>query len=88
MSIETTIEQAEFNLTTTPYGSTSSTRAASTSPGWILGMLVAVLAVAYLLVGWVHDVQRIRSLEAVPSPPSKVITKSQAWQQIYSRSVR
>lgn len=88
MSIETTIDQAEFDLTTTPYRNTSSTQAVSIRPGWILGMLAAVLVLAYLLVGWVHDVQRIRSLEAEPSPPSKVITKSQAWQQMYSRSVR
>jgi hypothetical protein len=91
MSIETTIEQAELDLAappTTDTKDTNSAREVSIRSGWVFGMFGAVLLLAYLLVGWVHDFQRIRSLEAEPSPPSKVITKTQAWQQIYSRSAR
>ena len=88
MSIETTIEQAELDLAAPVATDTNSPREVPIRSGWVVGMCGAVLVLAYLLVGWVHDFQRIRSLEAEPSPPSKVITKTQAWQQIYSRSAR
>lgn len=88
MSIDTTIERAEFDLAAPRTTDTTSPREVLTHSGWFFGLCGAVLLLAYLLVGWVHDFQRIRSLEAEPSPPSKVITKTQAWQQIYSRSAR
>ena len=88
MSIETTIEQAELDLAAPLTPDTQNSREVSIRSGWIFAMFGAVVLLAYLMVGWVHDFQRIRSLEAEPSPPSKVITKTQAWQQIYSRSAR
>ena len=56
---------------------------------WALTQIVlAGLLVAYL-VGMVQDFQRVRDLRAEPSPLSKIIiTKNEAWQRIYSRSVR
>jgi hypothetical protein len=55
---------------------------------WALTQIVlAGLLVAYL-VGVVQDIQRVRDLRAEPSPFSKtIITKNEAWQRIYSRSV-
>ena len=56
---------------------------------WDLTQVVlAGLMLAYL-VGMVQDFQRVRDLRAEPSPLSKIIiTKNEAWQRIYSRSVR
>jgi hypothetical protein len=56
---------------------------------WALTQIVlAGLLVAYL-VGMVQDFQRVRDLRAEPSPfPKTIITKNEAWQRIYSRSVR
>ena len=51
----------------------------------ILGKLIlAGLLVSYL-AGWVQDFQRVRQLEAEPTPPFKVITKYEAWERIYRR---
>jgi hypothetical protein len=57
--------------------------------GWTVSkILMAGLLMVYL-VGWANDLQRLISLEAEPSPPSKVITKFQAWERIYpSRTAR
>lgn len=56
--------------------------------GWILGkLLLAGLLTAYV-IGCVQDVQRIRRLEAEPTPPSKIITKQEAWQRIYNHPIR
>lgn len=57
-----------------------------------LGLAVSQVVLAGLLMtylwGWVHDLQRLRSLEAEPSPPSKIISKFEAWQRVYQRSAR
>ncbi len=86
MSIETTIEEAEYSLTTPPV--TNSPLAGWIRPGWVLGKLVLMGLLLTYLVGWVHDFQRIRQLEAEPTPPSKVITKYEAWERIYPRPAR
>ena len=86
MPIETTIEQAEFSLAAPP--ATNSSLVGWVRPGWMLGKLVLTGLLLTYLVGWVHDFQRIRRLEAEPTPPSKVITKNEAWQRIYSRPAR
>jgi hypothetical protein len=86
MPIETTIEQAEFSLAAPP--TADSTLAGWFRPGWVLGRLVLTGLLVTYLVGWVHDFQRIRRLEAEPTPPSKVITKNEAWQRIYSHPAR
>jgi hypothetical protein len=46
-------------------------------------MLTGLLLV--YLVAWIQDLQRVRNLEAEPTPPSKVITKYEAWNRIYTR---
>jgi hypothetical protein len=86
MSIEATIERAEFSLAAPP--ASDSTLVVWFRPGWILGRLVLTGLLLTYLVGWVHDFQRIRQLEAEPTPPSKVITKNEAWQRIYSHPAR
>ena len=86
MPIETTIEQVDFSLAVPP--ATDTYLAGRVRPGWILAKLVLTGLLLAHLVGWVHDFQRIQRLEAEPTPPSKVITKYQAWQRIYSREAR
>ena len=86
MPIDTTIDQAQFNLAAPP--ATDSPLLGWIRPGLILGKLVLTGLLLTYLVGWVHDFERIRRLEAVPTPPSKVITKNEAWQRIYSRPAR
>jgi len=83
MPIETTVEQVEFSLAAPP--ATNSPLVGWIRPGWILAKLVLTGLLLAHLVGWVHDFQRIQRLEAEPTPPSKVITKNEAWQRIYSR---
>jgi hypothetical protein len=39
---------------------------------------------ALYLVGWAQDLQRLSQLEAEPSPPSKVISKYEAWNRIHA----
>jgi hypothetical protein len=56
--------------------------------GWILGKLLLAGLLAVYAAGWVQDVQRIRRLEAEPTPPSKIITKQEAWQRIHNHSMR
>jgi hypothetical protein len=57
-----------------------------------LGRTLATLALTGLLFGylmtWMEDLKRVHRLEAEPTPPSKVITKQEAWQRIYQRSSR
>lgn len=82
MSTETTIAQAEYEHTVAPVASRP--MAVWIRPGWLLGKLLLLGLLLTYLVGWVHDFQRIRRLEAEPTPPSKVITKFEAWDRIYS----
>lgn len=86
MLIETTIGEAEVSLPVPPASNAS--LAAWARPGWILGKLVLTGLLLTYLVGWVQDFQRIRRLEAEPTPPSKVITKNEAWQRIHPRPAR
>ena len=55
-------------------------------PRWALGKLLLAGFLLIYILGWVEDFQRIRRLEAEPTPPSKIITKLQAWQRIYRPS--
>lgn len=86
MPIETTVDQVGFSLAAPP--APTSLPADWLRPGLVLGKLVVTGLLLTYLVGWVHDFQRIRRLEAEPTPPSKVITKNEAWQRIYSRPAR
>jgi hypothetical protein len=55
---------------------------------WALTQIVLAGLLVTYLVGMVQDFQRVRDLRAEPSPLSKIIiTKNEAWQRIYSRSV-
>lgn len=86
MLLETAIEGAEVSVgTPTRMGYRL---ALSLRHGWILGKLLLAGLLAVYAVGWVQDVQRIRRLEAEPTPPSKIITKQEAWQRIYNHSMR
>ena len=82
MPFDTIIEQTQFGLAPP---ATDSTLLAWLRPGLRVGRLVLIGLLLTYLVGWIHDFQRIRRLEAEPTPPSKVITKYEAWQRIYSR---
>lgn len=80
-----TIEEAEASFPASP----SANRPLAIwlrRPGWVLGKLVLTGLLVTYLVSWMQDFQRIRRLEAEPTPPSKVITKYEAWERIYSRS--
>ncbi len=83
MPIDTTIEEAQFELVAPP--PTDSPLLGRIRPGLTLGKLVLTGLLLMYLVGWLHDFERIRRLKAEPTPPSKVITKNEAWQRIYSR---
>lgn len=61
------------------------TRQARFRPGPILGKLMLTGLLLVYLVAWIQDLDRLRHLEAEPSPPSKVITKYEAWNRIYPR---
>lgn len=56
--------------------------------GWTLSKLVLTSLLLIYLMGWVQGLQRMRRLEAEPTPPSKVITKYEAWERIYPRPAR
>ncbi len=86
MLVETTIERPEISLAGPPPADTSlGTRP---RPSRILAKLVLVGLVLTYLVAWVQDFQRIRRLKAEPTPPSKVITKYEAWERIYPRTMQ
>jgi len=86
MLIETTISPAEvrLGLPSVP----TRIQKVSFRPGWVLGKLVLTGLLLVYLAGWLQDFQRIRGLEAEPTPPSKVITKYEAWERIYPRPDR
>ncbi len=83
MALDTIIEQAQLNLVAPP--AADGILLNWLRPGLFFGKLFLVALLLTYLVGWVHDFQRIRRLEAEPTPPFKVITKHEAWQRIYSR---
>lgn len=87
MSFDYTLPQIDTTLVKLP--DAPATLAVEPQRWWALTqILLAGLLVAYL-VGMVQDFQRVRDLRAEPSPLSKtIITKNEAWQRIYSRSVR
>jgi len=87
MSFDYTLPQIDTTLVKLP--DAPATLAVEPQRWWALTQIVlAGLLVAYL-VGMVQDFQRVRDLRAEPSPLSKtIITKNEAWQRIYSRSVR
>jgi hypothetical protein len=87
MSFDYTLPRIDTTLVKLP--DTPATLAVEPQRWWALTQIVlAGLLVAYL-VGMVQDFQRVRDLRAEPSPLSKIIiTKNEAWQRIYSRSVR
>ncbi|MGE5850505.1 MAG: hypothetical protein ACM362_10290 [Candidatus Methylomirabilota bacterium] len=83
MLVETTISQTEVRLGL-PFVPTRSKKV-SFRPWWVLSRLALTGLLLVYLAGWLQDLQRVRSLEAEPTPPSKVITKYQAWERIYPR---
>ena len=87
MSFDYTFPRIDTTLVELP--DAPATLAVEPQRWWALTQIVlAGLLVAYL-VGMVQDFQRVRDLRAEPSPLSKtIITKNEAWQRIYSRSVR
>jgi hypothetical protein len=84
MPIDTTIEGIEFNLPPPPARNT--VLLDWIHQGWILTKLAMTGLLLWYLASWAHDFQRIRGLEAEPTPPFKVITKHEAWQRIYNPS--
>jgi hypothetical protein len=51
----------------------------------VLGKLMLTGMLLVYFLGWIQDFQRLRHLEAEPTPPSKVITKYEAWNRVYLR---
>jgi hypothetical protein len=86
MLLENTISPTEISLG--PPAVPARIRKASFRPGWVLRRLALTGLLLVYLAGWFQDLQRVRSLEAEPTPPSKVITKYQAWERIYPRPDR
>ena len=84
MPIETTVEQAAFSLAVPPTQNSAVVK--WIRQGWILTKLGTTALLLWYLTNCIHDFQRIQRLKAEPSPPSKVITKNQAWQRIYTRA--
>ena len=83
MLIENTMTATGAGLGQTP--ALTRTRQATFRPGLVLGKLMLTGLLLVYLVTWIQDLQRVRHLEAEPTPPSKVITKYEAWNQIYTR---
>ncbi len=86
MPIETTMTAAGVGLG--PASALTRTRTVWFRLGGSLGKLVLTGILLVYLVGWVQDFQRVRHLEAEPTPPSKVIGKYEAWERIYPRPNR
>lgn len=83
MLVENTISPAEVSLG--PPSVPTCIQKVSFRPGGVLSKLALIGLLLVYLAGWLQDFQRVRSLEAEPTPPSKVITKYQAWERIYPR---
>ncbi len=86
MIVETISEQGEVSLA----GSASADRwlGPRFRLGWFLAKFLLTLLLLTYLIGWVQDFQRIRRLEAEPTPPYKIITKYEAWRRIHHRLTR
>ncbi len=85
MLIETTLEEREVSLAGS--ATAKSWLIIWLRSRWFLGKLLLTGLLLTYLVGWVQDLQRIRRLEAEPTPPSKVITKYEAWRRIHPRPI-
>jgi hypothetical protein len=83
MLIENTITATGAGLSPVPARTRS--RQARFRPGLVLGKLMLTGLLLVYLMAWIQDLQRLRHLEAEPTPPSKVITKYEAWNRIYPR---
>ncbi len=86
MLIETTLEEREVSLAGSATANSSLTAWLRSS--WLLGKLLLTGLLLTYLVGWVQDFQRIRRLEAEPTPPYKVISKNEAWRRIHPGPAR
>jgi hypothetical protein len=87
MLIETRIAEVEIPLVQEfPAGHDLLT--APFRSGWTIGAIVLAGLLLTYLVTWVEDLRRVSRLEAEPTPPSKVITRNEAWQRIYQRPTR
>lgn len=87
MLMDTTIAEAQVPLLR-DLPAASNSLAVPLRAGWVFGRLLLVGLLLTYLAGWVQDLQRVRRLEAEPTPPSKVITKHEAWQRVYHRHIR
>jgi hypothetical protein len=85
MLFETTITAADVGLGRVPAPTRS--REAGFRPGRVLGKLMLTWLLLVYLLGWVQEFKRIQGLEAEATPPSKVITKYEAWNRIYLRPI-
>lgn len=88
MVVETTITIEEAGASLAASSAADRPLGVWLRPAWALGKLILTGLLLTYLVGWVQDFQRIRRLEAEPTPPSKVITKYQAWERIYPRPAK
>jgi hypothetical protein len=87
MSLEYTLSRTDTGLVTFP--DIPAKLAVQPRSWWALTQLALAALLLTYLFGMVQDVQRVRELRAEPStPPKIIITKNEAWQRIYSRSVR
>jgi len=87
MSFEYTLPRIDTTLVKLP--DAPATLAVQPQRWWALTQIVLAGLLLTYLVGMVQDFQRVRDLRAEPSPLSKIIiTKNEAWQRIYTRSVR
>jgi len=87
MSFDYTLPRIDTALVTLP--DAPATLAVEPQRWWTLTQIVLAGLLGAYLVGMVQDFQRVRDLRAEPSPLSKIIiTKNEAWQRIYPRSVR
>jgi hypothetical protein len=86
MPFETRIIPTEVGLG--PASSPTRTSKTEVRPGWVVGKLMLTWLLLVYLLGWVQEFKRIQGLEAEATPPSKVITKYEAWNRIYLRPIQ
>jgi hypothetical protein len=87
MSLEYTLPRIDTSLIQLP--DTPVTLAVQPQRWWAFTQIILAGLLVTYLIGVVQDFQRVRDLRAEPSPLSKtVITKNEAWQRIYARSLR
>ncbi len=85
MLFETTINPSEVGLG--PASPPTRTPKTEFRPGRVVGKLMLTWLLLVYLLGWVQEFKRIQGLEAETTPPSKVITKYEAWNRIYLRPI-